>query len=103
MAVMGDCLPLLGQWRLPAYLHFPFHRPASGRFQGFQLDGSGTADGVGIHLGEIEGATWQDLDIQNFNGAHGVGLWLDNAHANGKVGTWTEAHSLPFMSRTRQR
>ncbi len=84
-SVNGDCLHISTS---------PFTVQQAGRFQGFQLVGSGTPNGVGIHLGEIEAATWQDLDIQNFNGAHGVGLWLDNAHANGKVGTWTERNTF---------
>lgn len=79
--VAGDCLRVYTS---------PFTTQQAGIFKGFQLLGSNLPNGVGIHAGEIEGARWEDLDIQNFAGANGYCLWLDNAHANGTTGTWTE-------------
>jgi hypothetical protein len=79
--VAGDCLRIYTS---------PFTVQQAGRYQGFGLYGTPAANGCGIHMGEIEAAHFEDLDIANFTGANGCALWLDNAHANGSTGTWTE-------------
>lgn len=58
----------------------------AGRFEGFGISGTGTANGVGLHIAGVIGATFDQIELQNFTGGSGTGLWLDNSVAS----TWTE-------------
>ena len=86
--VNGDCLRIYTS---------PFTIQQGGKFEGFSLFGSGTLNGCGIHLGEIIGATFKSLGVYNFTGANGCDMWLDNAHSNGIVGTWTERNTFEHV------
>jgi hypothetical protein len=77
--VNGDCLRVLTS---------PFTINNAGTFRGFTLVGSGTTNGVGIHVGEIVGGKFKDLMFSNFTGAGGslYGFYVRNAGA-GCTGT----------------
>jgi hypothetical protein len=53
---------------------------------GFSLIGEGTknSEAVGFYIGDIIGAKFEDLAVDNFRGAHSACIWLDN------INGWTE-------------
>jgi hypothetical protein len=52
----------------------------AGKFGGFTLigQGSGNANAVGVHTGDMVGAEFYDLQIDNFLGANSSCFWMDN-------------------------
>jgi hypothetical protein len=48
------------------------------RISGFSLHGSGTANGVGIHAGDMVGGRFEDIAVDGFTGVNGVGWWFEN-------------------------
>jgi hypothetical protein len=62
----------------------PFNPGAEGgHYGGFTIlgQGSGNANAVGIHTGDMVGATFYDLDIDKFTGANSSCMWFDNGIA----------------------
>jgi hypothetical protein len=70
--VNGDC------WRIRTS---PFTIKPAGIFKGFSIIGQGSslANAVGIHLGDIVGAHFEDLAIDKFTGTSSSCVWYDNA------------------------
>ena len=62
----------------------PFVARKAGTIAGFTLNGNAGANAVGVHAGDIGGLHLESLEIRNFTGTSGSGLWLDNTT------NWTE-------------
>ena len=75
--VNGDCLRIYTS---------PFSVQPAGTYRGFSLRGTGTPNGVGIHVGELDQATFEDIEVQSFTGTSGICMWMDNNHSH----TYTE-------------
>ena len=73
---VGDCFRITTN---------PFTVDQAGYLKGVSIHGSTAgANAVGVHMGDIVGFELDDVVIYGFDGAAGVGLWLDN------VTGWTE-------------
>lgn len=86
-SVDGDCLRIYT---------LPFTVQQAGNFRGFALNGTGTASGSGIHMGEVIGAHFEDIMLNGFTGTNGSAMWMDNADAN----TWTERNTFVGIALT---
>jgi len=58
----------------------PFVIAPAGRIGGFTLVGQGSShpDAVGVRTGDIIGATFYDLHIDNFRGKNSAAFWIEN-------------------------
>jgi hypothetical protein len=61
------------------------HFGTAGNVKGFRMGGftllgpgSGSASAVGLHWGDMCGGDFYDIQIDNFTGTNGVGLWGEN-------------------------
>ncbi len=49
-----------------------------GRISGLRIIGNSNTSACGVHMGDIESLELHDLQIENYTGSSGTGLWVDN-------------------------